>query len=44
MCKRIIESHNGLLNVESTLGQGTTISIEFPLEEEATIQSMELIS
>jgi signal transduction histidine kinase/CheY-like chemotaxis protein len=31
VCKRIIENHGGKLHVDSTPGQGTSISIEFPL-------------
>ncbi len=31
VCKRIIDSHNGRLHVDSTPGKGTTISIRFPL-------------
>lgn len=31
VCKRIIEGHNGHLNVDSTPDEGTTISIDFPL-------------
>jgi len=30
VCKRIIENHNGELNVDSTPGEGTEISITFP--------------
>ena len=31
VCKRIIESHNGHLHIDSVPGEGTTISIDFPL-------------
>ena len=31
ICKRIIDNHNGELQVESTPGEGTRISITFPL-------------
>ncbi len=31
VCKRIIESHNGHLHVDSVPSEGTTISIDFPL-------------
>ncbi len=31
VCKRIVDSHNGQLNVDSTPGVGTTITITFPL-------------
>ncbi len=42
VCKKIIESHQGTLHIDSTVGEGTTISIEFPLELEATIQTLQL--
>ncbi|MFQ5453959.1 MAG: ATP-binding protein, partial [Candidatus Zixiibacteriota bacterium] len=31
VCKRIIENHDGKLNIESTPGKGTSIIIDFPL-------------
>lgn len=31
VCKRIIDGHNGKLDVQSTPGKGTTMSISFPL-------------
>ena len=34
ICKRIIDNHNGELQVESTPGVGTRISITFPLATE----------
>ncbi len=34
VCKRIIDSHGGKLSVESALGQGTSIRIDFPLAVE----------
>ena len=33
VCKRIIESHNGQINIESNPGQGTSVIIEFELCE-----------
>ncbi len=33
VCKRIIESHNGKLHIDSTVGKGTTIRIDFPLAD-----------
>ncbi len=44
VCKRIIESHQGELHIDSTVGLGTTISIEFPLANSSTLQELELIS
>ncbi len=35
VCKKIIDSHGGNLNVESTPGQGTSLHIDFPLAEDA---------
>ena len=37
VCHRIIESHNGTLDVESSPGEGTTITINFPLIQ-ATVE------
>lgn len=37
VCKRIIESHEGKLDVSSQPGQGTTIHIEFPLYAEKAV-------
>jgi signal transduction histidine kinase len=31
VCRRVIESHQGELNIDSTPGKGTTITITFPL-------------
>lgn len=36
VCKRIIESHNGKISIDSTPGQGTSISIDFPLHQYQT--------
>jgi signal transduction histidine kinase len=33
VCKRIIDKHNGELQIESTLGEGTCITITFPLAQ-----------
>ena len=33
VCKRIIDSHGGEFKVESTLGKGTTISLDLPLKK-----------
>ncbi len=33
LCRDIIESHNGRIRVESTVGQGTTFTLKFPLVE-----------
>ncbi len=35
VCKRIIESHKGSIAIESTPGEGTSISIDFPLNKRA---------
>ena len=34
VCKRIIDSHNGILNIDSKPGEGTLISIDFPLKKQ----------
>ncbi len=34
VCKRIIDSHDGQLHVDSAPGKGTAISIDFPLRKE----------
>ncbi|MBU0983081.1 MAG: ATP-binding protein, partial [candidate division Zixibacteria bacterium] len=34
VCKRIIDSHEGTLEIASSPGEGTTISITFPLAVE----------
>ena len=44
VCKRIIESHQGSLQIKSKIGEGTTISIEFPLEKNTVEKEMELVS
>ena len=44
VCKRIIESHKGTLNVQSTEGEGTTISIKFPLASDFVSKETELIA
>ena len=35
LCRMIAEAHGGSLTIESTLGEGTTVSIELPLTAEA---------
>ena len=32
ICKRILENHNGIIEVESTVGQGTAFHLTFPAE------------
>ncbi len=44
VCKRIIESHQGKLHIDSNVGVGTTISIEFPLTPKPETQELELVS
>ena len=44
VCKRIIESHQGNLHIDSEVGVGTTISIEFPLTPNPKTQELELVS
>jgi len=36
VCRRVIESHEGQLHIDSAVGKGTTITISFPLAEPAT--------
>ncbi len=33
ICRRIVESHNGTISLDSTVGLGTTVSIELPREK-----------
>jgi len=35
VCKRLVKLHGGTIDVESTLGEGTTFSLTFPLAKEA---------
>ncbi|MDV2683296.1 ATP-binding protein [Alkalihalophilus lindianensis] len=40
ICKEIIEAHNGMIRVESKVGQGSTFTIELPLSDHtSTISS-----
>ncbi len=34
ICKRIVEAHGGKLLIDSTLGQGTTVTVKIPLNPE----------
>ncbi|XHH10206.1 MAG: PAS domain S-box protein [Candidatus Bathyarchaeia archaeon] len=34
ICKRIVEAHGGRLLIDSTLGQGTTVTVKIPLNTE----------
>ncbi|KAA3635297.1 MAG: response regulator [Calditrichaeota bacterium] len=43
VCKRIIESHHGTLNIESEVGKGTNITIEFPIKSTQDVQSPALV-
>ena len=35
ICKRIVEQHGGSIELKSKVGQGTTVTIKLPREEEA---------
>ncbi|MFH1686400.1 MAG: response regulator [bacterium] len=37
VCKRVIDSHGGQLHIDSTPGQGTTISVTFPMAAQETV-------
>jgi signal transduction histidine kinase len=37
ICKRIIEAHDGSIDVETTSGRGTTFTIRLPLQSKTTI-------
>jgi PAS domain S-box-containing protein len=37
ICKRVIEAHGGTIAVESTLGQGTTLTITLPITSPPTL-------
>lgn len=41
--KRIVEAHNGCLKVESTLGVGTTFTVELPLLRELKAEASEQV-
>jgi signal transduction histidine kinase len=36
ICKRIVEAHNGAVQVDSTLGKGSTFIITIPVNRTAT--------
>ena len=40
VCKRIVEGHNGHLQVDSTVGKGTSFCIDFPLVVESVKTSL----
>ncbi len=42
VCNRIIEQHGGKLSINSTKGEGTTISIRFPMAEEIGMATSEI--
>jgi len=35
LCKTIMEAHNGRIEIESSLGEGTTVTLYFPEQQEA---------
>lgn len=37
VCRRIVDNHRGRLHVESEVGRGTTISVEFPMSREPVL-------
>ena len=41
ICKRIIESHGGKIEVESALGKGTTFTVTLPIEQKININDEE---
>jgi signal transduction histidine kinase len=42
MCREIIESHQGKIRVESTVGKGTAFTLKLPVAKEDTVQSLPL--
>jgi signal transduction histidine kinase len=38
ICKKIVEEHDGTIDFESKVGQGTTFTIKLPKKEEANNQ------
>jgi PAS domain S-box-containing protein len=40
ICKRIIEQHHGKLEIESTLGAGTTVRVTLPIRPETNVVSL----
>lgn len=41
ICKRIVDAHGGKIEVESTLGKGTTFIVTLPVEQKLKIQNGE---
>ncbi|SFE29452.1 hypothetical protein SAMN05192532_101166 [Alteribacillus iranensis] len=33
LCKKIMEEHDGIFNIESSTGEGTVITVAFPLSD-----------
>lgn len=40
ICQRIIEAHNGRIEINSVIGQGTTITLRFPVTADGTRQML----